>query len=130
MSAAKPNRLQHVSLGFVALLLNPTYILTIVFAWALLAEPVSLAQLAGAALVVTGVLLVSRRKNCRLCRLLTRLLVFKAASKLKKVHVPIACCVAIRRMLALSAAKPNRLQHVSLGFVALLLNPTYILGGA
>ena len=63
LSAAKPNRLQHASLGFVALLLNPTYILTIVFAWMLLAEPVSLAQLAGAALVVAGVLLVSRRKK-------------------------------------------------------------------
>lgn len=37
-------------------------ILTIVFAWMLLAEPVSLAQLAGAALVLAGVLLVSRRK--------------------------------------------------------------------
>lgn len=38
-------------------------ILTIVFAWMLLAEPVSLAQLAGAALVLAGVLLVSRRKT-------------------------------------------------------------------
>jgi drug/metabolite transporter (DMT)-like permease len=38
-------------------------VLTIVFAWALLAEPVSMAQLAGAALVVAGVLLVSRRKK-------------------------------------------------------------------
>ena len=39
--------------------------------------------------------------------------------------VPIACCKAINRRLALSAAKPNRAQHVLLGFVALLLNPTY-----
>jgi len=38
-------------------------VLTIVFAWMLLAEPVSLAQLACAALVVAGVLLVSRRKK-------------------------------------------------------------------
>ncbi len=38
-------------------------ILTIVFAWMLLAEPVSLAQLAGAGLVLAGVLLVSRRKT-------------------------------------------------------------------
>ena len=38
-------------------------ILTIVFAWMLLSEPVSLAQLAGAALVLAGVLLVSRRKT-------------------------------------------------------------------
>jgi len=38
-------------------------ILTIVFAWLLLSEPVSLAQLAGAGLVLAGVLLVSRRKS-------------------------------------------------------------------
>src|SRR5690606_10311726 len=38
-------------------------ILTIVFAWMLLSEPVSFAQLAGAALVLAGVLLVSRRKK-------------------------------------------------------------------
>jgi drug/metabolite transporter (DMT)-like permease len=37
-------------------------ILTIVFAWLLLSEPLSLAQLAGAGLVLVGVLLVSRRK--------------------------------------------------------------------
>ncbi|MCY1454720.1 EamA-like transporter family protein [compost metagenome] len=36
-------------------------ILTIFFAWLLLAEPVSLAQLAGAGLVLAGVLLVARR---------------------------------------------------------------------
>lgn len=38
-------------------------ILTIVFAWMLLSEPVSFAQLAGAGLVLAGVLLVSRRKT-------------------------------------------------------------------
>jgi drug/metabolite transporter (DMT)-like permease len=38
-------------------------ILTIVFAWMLLSEPVSVAQLAGAGLVLAGVLLVSRRKT-------------------------------------------------------------------
>lgn len=38
-------------------------ILTIFFAWLLLAEPISLAQLAGAGLVLAGVLLVSRRKG-------------------------------------------------------------------
>lgn len=37
--------------------------LTIFFAWGLLAEPVSLAQLAGAGLVLAGVLLVSARKR-------------------------------------------------------------------
>ncbi|MNE75434.1 EamA-like transporter family protein [compost metagenome] len=36
-------------------------ILTILFGWLLLAEPVSLAQLAGAGLVLAGVWLVSRR---------------------------------------------------------------------
>ena len=43
----------------------------------------------------------------------------------KKGYVPIACCEAINRRLALSAAKPNRQRYISLGFVALLLNPTY-----
>ena len=38
-------------------------ILTIFFAWLLLAEPVSLAQLAGAGLVLAGVLLVARRNG-------------------------------------------------------------------
>lgn len=38
-------------------------ILTIVFAWLLLSEPISLAQLAGAGLVLAGVLLVSLRKK-------------------------------------------------------------------
>lgn len=38
-------------------------ILTIFFGWLLLAEPVSFAQLAGAALVLAGVWLVSRRKS-------------------------------------------------------------------
>ena len=37
--------------------------LTIFFAWALLSEPVSLAQLAGASLVLAGVLLVTRRRT-------------------------------------------------------------------
>ncbi|WP_445262601.1 EamA family transporter [Pseudomonas sp. EA_105y_Pfl2_R69] len=38
-------------------------VLTIVFAWMLLSEPVSFAQFAGAGLVLAGVLLVSRRKS-------------------------------------------------------------------
>jgi drug/metabolite transporter (DMT)-like permease len=38
-------------------------ILTILFGWLLLSEPVSLAQLAGAGLVLAGVLLVSRRNS-------------------------------------------------------------------
>ena len=38
-------------------------ILTIFFGWLLLSEPVSFAQLAGAALVLAGVWLVSRRKS-------------------------------------------------------------------
>lgn len=36
-------------------------VLTIFFGWWLLAEPISLAQLVGAGLVLAGVLLVSRR---------------------------------------------------------------------
>jgi hypothetical protein len=38
-------------------------ILTILFGWLLLSEPVSLAQLAGAGLVLAGVVLVSRRNS-------------------------------------------------------------------
>ncbi|MDX9707235.1 MAG: DMT family transporter, partial [Azospira sp.] len=37
--------------------------LTLFFGWWLLAEPVSLAQIAGAALVLAGVLLVSRSRK-------------------------------------------------------------------
>jgi len=40
--------------------------LTIFFAWLLLTEPVSIAQLLGAGLVLAGVLLVSRRQRPRL----------------------------------------------------------------
>ena len=40
--------------------------LTIFFAWLLLTEPVSIAQLLGAGLVLAGVLLVSRRPRPRL----------------------------------------------------------------
>ena len=54
---------RHIGAARAVLIGTVGPILTILFAWLLLAEPVSFAQLAGAGLVLAGVLLVSRRKS-------------------------------------------------------------------
>ena len=55
--------LRHIGAARTVLIGTLGPILTIFFAWGLLAEPVSLAQLAGAGLVLAGVLLVSARQR-------------------------------------------------------------------
>ncbi|MDM8350369.1 DMT family transporter [Pseudomonas sp. sp1636] len=55
--------LRHIGAARTVLIGTLGPMLTIFFAWGLLAEPVSLAQLAGAGLVLAGVLLVSARKR-------------------------------------------------------------------
>ncbi|MDA7087126.1 DMT family transporter [Pseudomonas sp. SA3-5] len=55
--------LRHIGAARTVLIGTLGPVLTIFFAWGLLAEPVSLAQLAGAGLVLAGVLLVSARKR-------------------------------------------------------------------
>lgn len=54
---------RHIGAARAALIGTLGPMLTICFAWLLLAEPVSFAQLAGAGLVLAGVLLVSRRQK-------------------------------------------------------------------
>ena len=57
--------IHHIGSTTAALIGTLGPVLTVVFSWWLLAEPISLAQMAGAALVLGGVLLVSSKGVAR-----------------------------------------------------------------